>query len=111
MAGQIVRVLIGCSETNELFTQDCVSVDDELWLVAKWLQSPDGKWLAPDGAIRLDSLGVQENQGGHAGAEFLLKSAVPKAVLSGDLQAAEAAGLEVLRQPSNRLVVARDALN
>ncbi len=111
MAGQIVRVLIGCSESGELFTQDCVSIDGELWLVAKWLQSPDGKWLAPDGAIRVDSLEVQENEGGHGGAEVLLKSPAPRAVIEGDLHAAEDAGFAVIRGASNRLVVARDALN
>jgi hypothetical protein len=111
MAGQIVRVLIGCSESNEIFTQDCVSIEDELWLVANWLQSPDGKWLAPNGAIRVDSLGVQENPGGHGGAEFLLQSPVSKAVMSGDLHAAEAEGLPVLSGAVDRLAVQRGALN
>lgn len=111
MAGQIVRVLIGSSESSELFTQDCVSLDGELWLVANWLQSPDGKWLAPDGAIRLDSLGVQESKEGHGGAEFLLNTPIPKSVMSGDLQAAEAAGLEVLRGPVDRLAIQQSALN
>lgn len=105
MEPKLIRVLVGASDDNVIYTQDALQHGDELWLVPKWLKSPDGTLLTPAVAIRADSLGVQWLKNDSSGAEAILKSPVPTAVLQGDMAAAEAAGLPFVEGPIEALTI------
>jgi hypothetical protein len=99
---ELVRVLLGSDSDAGLFTQDALLSGSELWLVPSWLQSPDGLWLRPAVAIRVDQLGFQVVATPAAGAEVLLNSPMSKEVAGGDLELARASGYEVVEGPSDR---------
>jgi len=110
MEPKLIRVLVGASDDGVTYTQDALQHGDELWLVPKWLKSPDGTLLTPAVAIRVDSLGVQELSDDPSGAEALLQSPVPTSALRGDLQAAAGAGLQAVAGPIEALTIRRPSI-
>lgn len=110
MAAKWIRVLVGTSDSGTIYTQDAVQNGDEIWLVPSWMQSPDGTQLMPAVAIRVDSLGVQWLSNDPSGAEALLESPIPTAVLQGDMAAAAAFGLYAVEGPVPALAIERPSI-
>lgn len=110
MEPKLIRVLVGASDDNVIYTQDALQHGDELWLVPKWLRSLDDTLLTPAVAIRVDSLGVQELSNDPSGCEILLQLPVPTSVLRGDIQAAADAGLQAVEGPIEALTIRRPSI-
>lgn len=102
MEPKLVRVLVGSSTEGRLYTQDAIETADAILLAPKWLRSPDGRWRTPAIAIPLAKSHLQPAPPDF-GVEWLLTLQLPTAALEGDREAIEAAGLEALEPPSDRL--------
>lgn len=91
---ELVTGLVGDATGNEMFTFDCLRDEGELWIVASWYESLDGKSRTPAIAIRVNQ---PDPQAMERSAHQLLLQPIAKAVLFGQIDTHEGERFAVLR--------------
>ncbi len=92
-------VLVG-PNSGEMMEADTIEHEGKLWLVPTWIVSQDRQWLMPARIIRMD---VLDHKPMHShGVDYLLTSAIPKEVLSGQSHSESGVDYEVIESPPIR---------
>jgi hypothetical protein len=78
---------------------DTIKHEGKLWIVLKWLVSPDERVQRPAYIIRIDDLPLQHTPGGPFGDYILLQGNIPKAVLDGLSESGPDHQFEVVQTP------------
>jgi len=83
MSKEILKALVSFREDGMTHNFDVIDHNGHLWLVSRWLESTDKRWISPERIILLDNLSPQRMEDGHP-ADFLVSVELHKRVFDGE---------------------------